>query len=117
MRKLPVDARVLVHIPKTGYVGVGTVLDEARRFVDTTVDIDGIEKQLANLPLAGEYRHPGDDVDEENAEWVVPVEWQRAVDRGQAFWKQGMFANQNSACRLRSQFTIEQVSAQFGVDS
>lgn len=116
MKNLPIGARVLVCIPKTGYVGVGHVLGEAKRFVDATVQVGGEERVLAELPLVGDYRHPGDDADDDNAEWVVPVEWTHTVPRTQAFWKPGMFANQNSACRLRNQFTIEQVTAAFGLD-
>jgi hypothetical protein len=33
-----------------------------------------------------------------------------------AFWKTGLFANQNSATKLRNQFTLEQVTAEFGLD-
>ncbi|ODQ90651.1 hypothetical protein BFG51_04570 [Dietzia alimentaria] len=115
MKNPPVGARVFVCIPKTGYVGVGQVLGEAKRFVDATVQIDEDERRLADLPLAGDYRHPGDDTDDDNAEWVIPVAWERTVPRSQAFWKPGMFANQNSASRLRSQFTIEQVTSAFGL--
>ncbi|CAL4860334.1 hypothetical protein [Microbacterium sp. MM2322] len=50
------------------------------------------------------------------AEWAVPVAWTRTVPREQGFWKTGMFANQNTAARLRQQFTIEQVTAAFGLD-
>lgn len=116
MKNLPVGARVLVCIPKTGYVGVGQVLGEAKRFVDATVQIDGDERRLADLTLVGDYRHPGDDVDDDHAEWVVPIEWQHTVPRAHALWKPGMFANQNSACRLRNQFTIEQVTSAFGLE-
>jgi hypothetical protein len=115
MKNLPVGGRVFVCIPKVGYVGVGTVLAEARRFDETSVEIDGVETRLADLPLAGDYRHVGD-ADDDMAEWVVPVEWIHAVPREQGFWKTGMFANQNSAARLRNRFTIEQVTAAFGID-
>lgn len=115
LNNLPVGARVFACMPKVGYVGVGTVLGPARRFDETTVEIDGAERRLADLPLVGNYRHDGDEVDE-FAEWAVPVKWTRAVPRDQGFWKNGMFANQNSACKLRNQFTIEQVVAAFGVE-
>lgn len=115
LKNLPVGARVLVHIPKTGYVGVGIVTGEAQRFDKTLVDVDGVATPLKDLPLAGTYRHDGDDVDDD-AEWAVPVEWVHTVPREQAFWKNGMFANQNTAAKLRQQFTIEQVSSAFGLD-
>lgn len=50
------------------------------------------------------------------AEWVVPVRWQTAVPREQAYWTKGMFANQNSACKLRQEFTLERLAEHFGVE-
>ncbi len=115
MKNLPHGGRVFACIPKIGYVGVGTVLSPAKRFDETTVEIDGVEQQLADSALVGNYRHVGDEL-EDNAEWVVQIKWTRTVPREQGFWKTGMFANQNSAAKLRNQFTIEQVVAAFGVE-
>lgn len=114
LKNLPVGARVFACIPKVGYVGVGLVLAEAKRFDEATVEIDGVEQRLADLDLVGDYSHAGDDADE-FAEWAVPLQWTRAVPREQGFWKTGMFANQNSAAKLRQQFTIEQVLAEFEI--
>ncbi|CAM3532686.1 hypothetical protein NODU109028_21190 [Nocardioides dubius] len=115
LKNLPVGARVFACIPKVGYVGVGTVLAEARRFDGTTVEVDGVEQQLADLPLVGNYARQGDESDDV-AEWAVAIEWNYVVPREQGFWKTGMFANQNSAARLRNAFTIEQVTAAFGIE-
>ena len=38
------------------------------------------------------------------------------MPREQAVWKNGMFANQNTAAKLRQKFTIEQVTDEFGLD-
>lgn len=115
LKNLTPGSRVFVCIPKAGYVGVGTVLDEAKRFDETTVLLDGSETALTALALKGTYRHEGDENDD-NAEWAVPVEWTYAIPREQGFWKPGMFANQNTAAKMRSQFTIAQVSEAFGID-
>lgn len=115
LRNLPIGARIFVHIPKEGYVGVGTVSGEARRFDESEVEHDGRPTRLADLPLEGHYRHEGD-IEVDSAEWVVPVDWDHTVSREDAVWKAGMFANQNTAARLRQQFTIEQVTAAFGID-
>ncbi len=48
----------------------------------------------------GDYTHPGGD------EWIVPVRWCSHRPRDKAFWKTGMFANQNSAAKLRNRFTL-----------
>ena len=112
LKNLPIGARIFVHIPKTGYVGVGTVSGEARRFDETEVEHDGRAMRLTDLPLEGRYRHEGDDEDD-RAEWAVPIDWAHTVPREQAVWRAGMFANQNTAARLRQKFTIEQVSEAF----
>jgi hypothetical protein len=115
LKNLPVGARVFVHIPKTGYVGVGTVTGEAQRFDQARVNIDGIAMPLRDLELVGTYRHEDDEADDA-AEWAVPIEWIHAVPKEQAIWKNGMFANQNTAAKLRQQFTIEQVTEAFNLE-
>ena len=116
LKDLPVGARVFAYIPKAGYVGVGTVLAEAQRFDVATVQIDGTERRLADLPMVGNYRHDGDGADE-YAEWAVPVEWTHAVPREKCFRKKGVFSSTHSACKLRQSFTIEQVTAAFGIEN
>ncbi|WP_250442932.1 hypothetical protein [Actinotalea sp. C106] len=118
LRALPVGARVFVHVPKAGYVAVGETLRPAERFDAAEVWIDGTWTKLAGLHLEAAYRHVDDprDVDDENAEYVVPVRWIRAVGIDEAYWEKGMFANQNSACKLRQQFTLERLAAHFELD-
>ncbi|MFJ3222343.1 endonuclease NucS domain-containing protein [Streptomyces sp. NPDC086783] len=41
----------------------------------------------------------------------------REVMAQAALWRTGFFANQNSACKLRARFTIEEVSRHFGIDA
>lgn len=115
MKNLEPGARIFACIPKAGYVGVGTVLGAAKRFDEATVEIDGVEARLADQALIGSYGHDGDE-DDDLAEWAVPIAWDHTVPREQGVWKIGMFANQNSACRLSQQFTIDQVTAAFGLD-
>lgn len=107
IRKLPLGARIFTHIPKVGYVGVGIVIGEPMPFADATVDIDGQPCRLADLPLNGNYVYASGD------EWVVPVRWLKHRPRDKAFWKTGMFANQNSATKLRNRFTLDQLTTEF----
>lgn len=113
LRSLPVGARVFVCIPGAGggYVGVGTVTGEAMRFDDTVLTVDGVKTKMTDLPLVGSYRHPPDDADSD--EYVVPVEWIKTIDRSDAAWEKGFFANQNSACKLRNRFTLEGLTRRF----
>lgn len=118
LRTLPVGARVNVHLPKVGYVAVGTVLDAAARIGDAKVKVDDRWIRLADQPLLGSYRHADGStpVTAENDEYVVPVEWTVRRPRTEAFWKKGMFANQNSACKLRQQFTLDALADEFDLD-
>lgn len=115
LRNLKPGARVFACIPKVGYVGVGTVTGEARPFDQAVIEVDGAVTPVRDLELNGTYRHSGD-MDESLAEWVVPVEWTHTVPRDEGFWRTGMFANQNTVAKLRQQFTIEQVTAAFGLE-
>ncbi|MFJ8254188.1 endonuclease NucS domain-containing protein [Streptomyces sp. NPDC094466] len=119
LRSLPLGARVFTHIPKEGYVGVGTVSGEPRPFDDAVLVVDGESRQMSALALQGGYRPEekqgaGTDTGD-TREWVVPVEWERSAPKARAFWRAGFFANQNSACKLRARYTIEEVSRRFGV--
>jgi len=115
LRSLPVGARVFVCIPKVGYVGVGHVLAEAARFDQAQVRFDGEERTLAELPVSGTYvHHPPVDSDA-TAEYVVPVEWVMTLPKQDAIWQTGMFANQNSACKLRNKFTLDQLTTRMGL--
>ena len=115
LRALPVGARVFVYIPQVGYVGAGTVTGEAARFDDALVTVGGQQQKLSGLQLAGTYRHTAAD-DEETAEYVVPVTWISTRQREHAIRKKGLFANQNSACKLRNRFTLDILYPEFGVD-
>ena len=77
--------------------------------------MDGAEVSLATLPVTGTYVHSEDGTAEsdEMAEWVVPVRWLTTVPVEQAYWEKGMFANQNSACKLRQEFTLQRLAQHF----
>lgn len=94
LRGVPEGARIWACIPRVGYVGFGTVAGPAVRFEESHL--------AGRADLRAPYTHAnGED------EWVVPVEWITAVPQEQAVWHKGMFANQNSATRLRNSFTLE----------
>jgi hypothetical protein len=110
IRKLPIGARIFTLIPKAGYVGVGFVAGEPMPFSEAIVETDGQQRRLAECPLQGNYVYPSGE------EWIVPVRWVKHRPREQAIWKTGMFANQNSATKLRNRFTLDQLTAEFGLD-
>lgn len=115
MRSLPEAARIWVNLPGTGYVAVGTTIGPAERFSEATVLKDGTWVTLADQHLIGKYQH-AEVEDDDDAEWVVPVQWLEARPESDAFWTKGMFANQHSACKLRQEFTLERLADHFGLD-
>lgn len=101
LAQVPEGARIWVCIPKVGYVGVGTTTGIAQPISESSLDLS---------VLKGTYTHAnGED------EWVIPVRWDKTVPRDQAVWDKGMFANQNSACRLRNKFTLERLYPTFDI--
>jgi len=80
IRKLSAGARIFTRVPKAGYVGVGIVTGEPMPFAEVTVNTDGQQHRLADLPLNGNYVYASGD------EWVVPVRWLNHRPREKAFW-------------------------------
>ncbi|MFZ2528190.1 MAG: hypothetical protein WAX14_11130 [Rhodococcus sp. (in: high G+C Gram-positive bacteria)] len=117
IQKMQVGDRVFAYTPKVGYAGVGTVTGPAAPADHTSLTVDG--KQVSfrslevNAPYGKEVADP--DPEEDYREWIVPVSWERTVDRERALRIPGLFANPNTACRLRDQFTIDQVTEFFGI--
>ena len=104
LKRVPEGARIWVCIPKTGYVGYGIVTGPPKVFEDSHL---ATAKGLDNL----RYQHSNG-----AEEWVLPVDWGQAVAVDEAIWRKGMFANQNSACKLRSQFTLDILYDAFFLD-
>lgn len=113
---LPVGGRVFVHIPSVGFVGVGEVVEGATTVHDFTVGVDGVPTPILKAPLDAPNleRYASGEPDE--LETFVRVEWEVTVPREQAYWETGMFANQNTACRLRNRFTLEKLTDHFHVE-
>jgi len=118
LRSLPVGARVNVHIPGHGYVAVGETLAEAARFDEAQTLVGDQWVALANQQLNAPYLHgsPEQPQTDDVAEYVVPVRWFASSSKFDAYWEKGMFANQNSACKLRQEFTLERLATHFGLD-
>lgn len=119
LRKLPVGARIFVYVPGQGYVGVGSVTGPAIAALESKLSVNGELKSFSTLDLQGDYglRDAAAVLDgSDTNEYVVPVTWENTVDVSKAFWRKGLFANQNSACKLRHELTITAVASAFHVD-
>lgn len=115
MRSLPEGARVWVNLPGTGFVAVGTTLAPAARFENAKVQVAGEWQHLSEQELIGTY-NAGSEFDDDDVEWVVPVEWIDARPENEAYWEKGMFASQHSACKLRQEFTLGRLADHFSID-
>jgi hypothetical protein len=102
-----------VHIPKRGYVGVGRVVDGVVPIAEFTVELDGNPQPLLTLPLKSGVKDLPYLDDPNRTEYAVRVEWLATLKREDAIWEKGMFANQNSACPMRSQFTLDRLTKAF----
>ncbi len=90
LRRLDEGDDVFVHLPGAGYVGHGVVLSPMRPIKAFTVRVDGDDVPLLNLPL--DSPGIGHDVDDRDlCEYVVPVQWRRALPERQAYWRPGLF--------------------------
>jgi len=109
------EARVFVCMPKLGYVGVGVVERPACAVREFTVNVDGTDRPILDAPLKATQM--GKDADNPDLrEYLVGVRWIRCLQREQAIWEPGMFANQNSVCRLRNKFTLERLLERFDIE-
>lgn len=108
LNQLFVGARVFAYIPGTGYVGVGHVTETAQPVTEFKVEVDGEQKTLLDLPLQApdlsKFTQP------DNMEFAVRVQWIKTLPREEAIKVKGLFANQNSACKLRNRFTLERLT-------
>jgi hypothetical protein len=116
LRNLSVGHRVFAYVGGAGYVGVGEVKGAMQPMKDFVADADGVPTKLIDQPDLPEFlRTYAEHADPEQWEYVVPVEWIAAVPTEQAFSLTGLFAVPNSACRLKDERTIAEVSAAFGL--
>jgi hypothetical protein len=114
LRQLSTGARVFACIPQIGYVGTGRVVEAAVPVTHFEVSIDGNRVPLLRAPLKAP-RMEEHTANEEVMEYAVRVQWDKAVPQEDAVWEKGMFANQNTVCKLRSSFTLERLYSRFGI--
>lgn len=112
--QLFVGARVFVHIPSEGYVGVGEVTREKTPVTEFEVDEDGETKSILDVDLDASRMDENAD-DPELREYLVGVEWKDTRPVKDAYWETGMYANQNTVTKLRNQYTLERLYEEFKI--
>ncbi|MEQ9546410.1 MAG: endonuclease NucS [Marinobacter sp.] len=91
--------RVWVNVPKTGYVGVGIVTGERERADQYRFETNEGLKTIPEMDSSEAYAHLIRDVDDDAAEYLVPVRWLYNVPKEKAFSEVGLFGNQNTVCK------------------
>lgn len=119
LRSLAEGERVWVQVPGHGFVGVGTVSGPPAKF-DTfrLAREDGVIRQACDLSLDGTYHREESQHDESLTEWLVPVSWLKTVPIEDAISEVGLFGNQNTVCRPRSEKwnqTVERLARHWGI--
>ena len=108
LKQLFIGARVFAYIPHEGYVGVGKVVDTVKPVKDFIVEVNGVEKPILECELnTPDMRNDIDDP--ELSEYLIKVEWIKTISRDEAYKEPGLFANQNTVCKLRNRFTLEKL--------
>ena len=120
LQLLAPGARIFAYLPSyeghaSGYAGVGVVTGEMVAAEEWNVATEG-DQPLLSLPLqAVDMAH--DTGDPEKREYIVPVRWIKTFPREAAYREPGMFANQNSVCRLSSTFTLDKLLRHFALET
>lgn len=110
--QLDIGSRIFCMIPRKGYVGIGKVVEKAKPINEVLFNVGGTNRNVDEVDFrASNMLH--DLGNNEKCEHVVKVEWEKFVPKDKAFWVKGLMANQNSAYKLRNQYTIDEVSEFF----
>ncbi|WP_395610380.1 nuclease [Pseudomonas sp. B22129] len=107
--------RIWANIPPHGYVGVGRVRGKSTPAKEFTVSVNGEERPVLEVAKRANYHAEFVD-DAERCDYFVSVEWLDTVPVSQAMRETGMFGNQNTICRPRTQkwrWTIDQLKERF----
>ena len=117
LNQLSVGDRVWVNIPQTGYVGVGKVKEKARKADEVLFNVNGEEKNIYELSDRANY-HKEYINEEDNAEYIVKIEWIKAVDKNEAVKEVGFFGNQHTVCKPTTHkwnHTVERLKKRWGI--
>lgn len=109
LNQLNIDDRVWVNIPGIGYVGVGKVVDTAKKADEVFFEENGVEQNIYQLSNNASY-YQEYITEDDCAEFIVKVEWIKAVPMNEAISEIGFFGNQNTVCKPRASKWLHTVS-------
>lgn len=102
LKNVPIGARIFAYVPSKGYVGCGVTTERAIPFEES--------KLIGRKDLLGLYKH-----DNNEPEFILPVEWIKTFDIDNGIFSRGMFASQHSACKLRDENTLRKLYEAFDI--
>ena len=115
LKLLSPGSRIWVKIPKTGYVGVGTVVESVCPITEFKVSTPSGERPAFEvLKFSDLYKKSADDP--ENREYFVKVKWSDTVPEAKAIDEVGLFGNQNTVCEPTTpkwRHTVERLKSHF----
>ena len=77
---------------------------------------DGGKVSILDVPLKCEGIKKYNPDDLEKTEYLVRIQWIKTIPEEKAFWVKGMRANQNSAFKLKSEYTLKKLLEFFGLE-
>lgn len=98
LNQLSIGDRIWVNIPRVGYVGVGRVIDTAKKASEVYFGVDGQQKTIYELSGKANY-HSEYVNDDDDAEYIVKVKWDKTATLKKAVSELGFFGNQNTVCK------------------
>ena len=113
LKSLEVGDIVVAYLKKHGFVGVGRVQEKVVRINDYRIE----GRPLNSMDLS----EPGmfDNCENESSEFLVNIQWIRAVDKADAKWRanHGLFTSQLVKASLQNQsHTLGFIEQEFAVD-
>lgn len=110
LARLSIGDKVFFYQKNAGYLGFGVVASEMQPASDFV--LEGGRKLTEAVPRAY-FSEFGDDP--EKRAYVIGVEWKRTFDREEAKTFTGIFANQNIACKIYDEKTVDFLTREFTV--
>jgi len=103
---------VVAYLKQKGYVGIGKVVEKAKRVLDFRFDGKSLKSQ--NLVSPDLFKNSNN----ENSEYLVKIKWTKSVTANEAKWKNnsGLFTTQLIKASLENQIkTIKFLEEEFEV--
>lgn len=107
MKRIRPGAIVYAYSSGSGYVGVGTALEEAVPMAEFRVDGVPLQEKVHDSLLFHDLDNP------EMCEWVVRVKWDKTFDRDQAIYRTGLFVYVATSCRIKDAITVQYLRSRF----